>query len=83
MNVFLKAGGEKPKRFRIIFPTSLVFNRFTAGIAVKEAEKYGVKITKEQLLHIIKSVKEYKKRHRDWVLVEAVSSEGEEVRVKL
>ena len=83
MNVFLKAGGEKPKRFRIILPTSLIFNRFTAGIAAKEAEKNGAKISKKQMINLFKAIKKYKKRHRDWVLVEAVSSEGEEVRVKL
>ena len=83
MNVFIKEGGEKPKKFRIILPTSLIFNRFTAGFAAKEAEKNGAKISKKQMIDLFKSVKKYKRRHKDWTLVEMISSNGDEVRVKL
>lgn len=83
MNVFIKEGGEKPKKFRIILPTSLIFNRFTAGFAAKEAEKNGAKISKKQMINLFKAVKKYKRRHKDWTLVEMISSNGDEVRVKL
>ena len=83
MNVFIKEGGTKPKKFRIILPTSLIFNRFTAGFAVKEAEENGVKITKDQMIDLFKAVKKYKRSHKDWTLVEVISSNGDEVRVKL
>ena len=83
MNVFIKEGGEKPKKFRVILPTSLILNSITAGFAVKEAEENGVKITKEQMINLFKAIKKYKRRHRGWTLVDAVSSDGSEVRVKL
>ena len=83
MNVFIKEGGEKPKKFRIILPTSLIFNRFTAGFAAKEAEKNGAKISKKQMINLFKAIKKYKKRHRDWVLAYIESSDGDIVKVKL
>lgn len=83
MNVFIKEGGKKPKKFRIILPTSLILNRFTAGKAVDEAKKNGVEITKEQMIKLFEAAKQFKRRHRDWVFVEVSSLNGDEIKVKL
>ncbi|MBO7274589.1 MAG: hypothetical protein J6V22_07010, partial [Clostridia bacterium] len=53
------------------FPTGLVLNRFTAGIVCRKLKKEGIHLTRKQTVLFIKELKKYKKKHRDWNLVEA------------
>lgn len=69
------------KKFVIRIPTGLALNRVTAGIAVKVCKKNGVEISKEQLMELIKVVKDYKKTHPDWKLVEMAGPDGEYVEI--
>ena len=64
-------------------PTGLVFNWFAAAAISKEMGKYGVKISSRQARTLMKTMKEYRKIHSDWVLVEVQGADGEYVRVKL
>ena len=64
-------------------PSGLVLNRFVAGFAPKYLREYGLNITKEQAISFIKELNRYRRKHPEWVLVEAESSDGEYVKVKL
>ena len=64
-------------------PSALIFNRFSAGFAQKYLKEYGLNITKEQVIFIIKELNRYRRKHPEWVLVEVQSSTGEYVKIKL
>ena len=70
-------------KIRLRIPTGLVFNRFTAAAISKKMGKYGVKISSRQARTLIKTLKEYRKIHPDWVLAEVHGANGEYVLVKL
>ena len=67
----------------IPFPTGLVFNDLTAAIAPKFLEQNGITITAKQARKVIRAMRKFKRRHRDWVLVEVQSADGDYVEVKL
>ena len=68
---------------RIPIPTGLVLNDLTAGLAPKLMAQNGVTITTKQARKFIRAMKKYKRRHRDWVLVEVQSADGDYVEIKL
>lgn len=70
-------------RFRIPIPTGLVFNDLTAALAPKFMEQNGITITAKQARKVIRAMRKFKRRHRDWVLVEVQSADGDYVEVKL
>ncbi len=67
----------------IPFPSALVFNRFSADFLVKMMDGNGMKLDKAQARAIIKALNQYRRKHRDWVLVEVQSADGDYVKVKL
>ena len=73
-------GGENHD---ISIPTGVALNRVTAGVLSKLLQKNGVVIQKKQLLELMKAVKDYKKTHPDWKLVEVDEADGEHVEVIL
>ena len=67
----------------ILIPTALFCNRLTAGFAAKAMEQNGVTVTPEQMARFFRIARQCKRRHRDWVLVEVHSADGDHVYVKL
>ena len=67
----------------IPIPTGLFCNRLTAGFAAKMMAQNGMDATPEQMVRFFRAVRQYKKRHPDWVLTEVHSAEGDYVYVKL
>lgn len=65
------------------FPTGLVINRFTAGIIRKSLKKKGIHLSRKQTVLFIKELKRYKKKHRDWNLVEVTESGTNSVIIKI
>ena len=64
-------------------PSWLILNRFAASVAPKYLKEYGIDITKKQAAAFVKALNRYRRKHPEWVLVEAQSSGGEYVTVKL
>lgn len=76
-------GSEHHVPIKLMFPTGLVLNRFTAcfvPLALKDSE---VTVTRTQAVRFIKELKRCKKRFPDWKLVEVQSADGEHVEIKL
>ncbi len=67
----------------IPFPSALVFNRFSAGYLVKMMDGKGVRLSKAQARYLIKALNRYRRKHRNWVLVEVQSADGDYVEIKL
>ncbi len=65
------------------FPTGLVFNRLTAGIVCRKLKKEGIHLTRKQTVLFIKELKKYKKKHRDWNLVEASENDTNSIVIKI
>ena len=65
------------------FPTGLIINRLTAGIIRRQLKKRGLGLTRRQTALFIKELKQYKKRHPDWNLVETTEKDGDSVIVKI
>ena len=64
-------------------PSGLVLNRFVAGFAPQYLKECGLDITKEQAVLLVKALNQYRHKHPEWVLVEAQTSSGDHVKVKL
>ncbi len=71
------------ERINLIFPTGLLLNRLTAGMAVKAMQEKGITVSREGVLAFLRAVKQYRKTNPQWVLVEVKSSSGEYVEIKL
>ena len=68
---------------RLPIPSGLILNRFVAGFAPQYLKEYGIDISEEQAVTFINELNRYRRKHPEWVLVEAQSSNGEYVKVKL
>lgn len=79
MRVIVQEGTGESHDIRI--PTGMALNRVTAGFVSGICKKNGVEISKKQLLELIKVVKDYKKTHPDWKLVEVDDADGEHVEI--
>lgn len=69
--------------FWLPIPSGLVLNRFVAGFAPQYLKEYGIDISREQAILFIKELNRYRRKHRDWVLVEVQSAGGVWVKIKL
>ncbi len=74
---------EEGRAIRVLLPTGLFLNSFTAAIAAKQMERYGVSLTRKQAVTFVKTLNRYRKSHREWVLVEVQSADGDYVKIKL
>lgn len=67
--------------FRI--PMGLLLNRLTAAAAAKYLRRYGLTLTCRQFLTIFRAMRDFRRRHRDWMLVEAQSADGNYVAIHM
>ena len=67
----------------IPIPTALFCNRLTVGFAARMMARNGITATPEQMVRFFRTVRQCKRRHRDWVLMEVHSADGDQVYVKL
>ena len=79
MRIHIRADGKK---LNLIFPTALVFNRLTASFISKQTENPAT-ITAARLTKLFRTVRQYKKTHPSFLLVEVQSADGDIVIIKL
>ena len=80
MRIIISEEKDVPKSIHI--PTGLLTNRISAFIAANIAMKESG-ITARQLCTLMKAVKEYRKDHPEWALVEVDCKDGNFVKVVL
>lgn len=82
MKVFVQS--EK-KRILILFPTSLLLNRFTATIAIKIiSSKFPmIEISADDVMKLVACIKRHKRNHKHWELVSVSTVDGDVVYVSL
>ena len=81
--MIVKVRAKDGPNLTIPIPTSLLCNRLTAGFSAKMMEQNGMHATPEQMVRFFRAVRQYKRKHPDWVMVEMESSTGDYVYVKL
>ena len=81
--MIIKVRSQDGPNLFIPIPTGLFCNRLTAGFAAKAMAQNGVTATPAQMVKLFRVIRKVKRRHPDWVLVEAESAEGDRVYVKL
>lgn len=82
MRIKVKQGTDF--NLNLIFPTGLVMNRVAAYFLFPSiAKQNGVTITRKQAVAFVKAIKDYKRTHPDWKIVEVESANGEIVEIKL
>ena len=81
--MLIKVRSQDGPNLTIPIPTGLFCNRLTAGFAAKAMEQNGCTATPEQMVRLFKAIRQCKRKHPDWVLVEVQSADGDYVYVKL
>lgn len=84
MKIIIK---DSDTNLNLTFPSRIVLNRITASLAPKMInKKAGEKIppvTSGQLRALVREINKFRKKHKDWVLVEVnEASTGEQVIIK-
>ena len=80
MKITVKAAEHN---FSLHIPNALVLNRLAGAIACKAMNQQGLSLTNQQLVVFMSALRDYRKTHGEWVLVEVDSSGGEYVQIKL
>ena len=75
-------------KFCIGIPNALIFSRFAAGfikfeIRRKGEKPYRIRLYPECMKNIRKCIKDMRKLHTDWCLIEAEDAEGSTLNISL
>ena len=81
MKILVKENGGHT--IRLIFPSGLVLNSVSASFLPKYLEEQGIHITRDQARAFIKELNRFRKRHKDWKLVEVRDAKGDYVEIRL
>lgn len=74
---------EKGKNIRILLPSRLVFNRFSAALIPLALKNSDLKINRRQARTMVKTILDCRRRFPNWSLVEVDSADGEHIRINL
>ena len=74
---------EAEHNFCLHIPNGLMLNRLAGAIACKAMNQQGFSLTNQQLAVFMSTLRDYRKNHGEWVLVEVDSSDGGYVQIKL
>lgn len=86
MKIIINSSDEN-KEIKIKIPGRLIFNSVTAAVAPKlisKEEGPEFTLTGKQLRLLVREINRFRRKHKDWVLVEVEDGEtGERVVIKL
>lgn len=71
------------RNFRIVVPTGLLLNRLTARFIPGLLERKGFTLNRKQVMEIAREIRSFRKKHRDWKLIEVQSASGDHVEISL
>ena len=75
MKIIMRDG--EGANIKLVIPTAVLINRFTALLAPRLLKTHGISITGKQAVALVKELRESKRRHRGWKLVEIHGDDGE------
>lgn len=68
---------------KFMFPTAVFINRFTASLVPRLMKAHGISITRRQAAILVKALRESKRRHRGWKLVEIRGDDDDYVEIRI
>jgi len=71
------------KSIKIGLPTPLALNSVTVGILSGILKKHDIPLQRQTLMALKRDIKRYKRRHKDWYLLEVTSADGTCVLIKV
>ena len=74
---------DKEHNIRFWFPTGLFLSRPIAAAIARGARDKGMPLTGKRVNVLFKAIKRYRREHKDWVLAEVDSKDGDKVFIKL
>ena len=74
---------DEGRNISLALPTGLVLNPLTSLFLPASLRKSGLDISQEQCARFIRELNDFRREHRDWVLVEVESASGEYVQIRL
>lgn len=81
MKITIKDG--KGTNLWIPIPNWLLANRIIARFALPALAQNGITITMQQADVFLRALRSYRRRHKDWVLVEVYQADGQYVKIKM
>ena len=69
------------QNLRLGFPAGLALNAGTLAVGRKYLSRYGV--SQKQAAVFLHLLNQYRRQHRDWILVEAESADGDYVQIRV
>lgn len=82
MKIIVKDSEER-KDFHLTLPSALILNSFAASFLSRFLKREGINITSRQARQVARSLKKFKRRHKDWPLVEVNDADGDHIRITL
>ena len=79
MRMYVKKG---KRLIGLFLPSGWLFNRFTAFWLPKAIATQNIQISREQLQELFRVINEYRRAHKDWVLAECLTHDGEKIFIK-
>ncbi len=71
-------------KLNLCVPTGLVLNRLTLGpVLTALNRKYNLPVKREQAGEFARALRQYRREHPEWVLVDVESADGERVYIKV
>ena len=80
MRMYVRNG---KKLIGLFLPSGWIFNRFTAWWLPKALATQDIRVSAKQLQDLFRVINQYRRAHKDWVLAEAETADGEKVFIKL
>ena len=64
-------------------PTGLIFNRLTALRVPVWLRQCGITVTYSQICRLLRCLHAYRRCHRDWILAEIETADGDHIKIRL
>ncbi len=79
----IKIKSEELPNLYLLIPTSLFCGRLTSWALSKMPQNQACPITGQQVIALAKTLKEFKKHHKHFQLLEVQSADGTQVKITL
>lgn len=97
MKIIVYPKDQTEKEIKISIPTGLLCNRVSAGMALRKLVKQSsenkitlqgkdggsIKISQKLAVKVVKEMNKFRKKHKDFVFIEAESASGDIVKITL
>ena len=79
----ISINGPSDPHINLRLPSALALNSLSARYIQKALQENGINLTRRQLLHLMRTLRKYKRKHPDWNLVEVEKADGGHIQVRL